>query len=89
MNYVVLRLLGMGPDEGAMTEIRALIHRMGEFSFVSALMEGGAVSIPSWGKTWLSILGVYKWEGVNPVPPEIWMLPDWVPFAPWRWVRLR
>lgn len=30
MNYVVLRLLGMGPDEGPMTEIRALIHKMGE-----------------------------------------------------------
>ena len=30
MNYVTLRLLGMGPDEGPMTEIRALIHEMGE-----------------------------------------------------------
>lgn len=29
MNYVTLRLLGMGPDEGPMTEIRALIHEMG------------------------------------------------------------
>lgn len=30
MNYVSLRLLGMGPDEGPMTEIRALIHEMGK-----------------------------------------------------------
>ena len=30
MNYVVLRLLGMGPDEGPMTEIRGLIHKMGQ-----------------------------------------------------------
>ena len=29
MNYIMLRLLGMGPDEGPMTEIRALIHKMG------------------------------------------------------------
>lgn len=29
MNYVTLRLLGMGPDEGPMTEVRALIHEMG------------------------------------------------------------
>lgn len=33
MNYVTLRLLGMGPDEGPMTEIRALIHEMGELEF--------------------------------------------------------
>lgn len=31
MNYVMLRLLGMGPDEGPMTEIRGLIHEMGEY----------------------------------------------------------
>lgn len=30
MNYVTLRLLGMGPDEGPMTEIRALIHEFGQ-----------------------------------------------------------
>ncbi|KAI3923481.1 hypothetical protein MKW92_027041, partial [Papaver armeniacum] len=29
---------------------------------------GGVTSIPSWGKTWLSILGVYEWEGCNPMP---------------------
>ena len=33
---------------------------------------GGATGIPSWGKTWLSILGCYEWEGVGPVPPELW-----------------
>jgi lanosterol synthase len=61
MNYVSLRLLGMGPDEGPMTEIRALIHKM-----------GGATRIPSWGKAWLSILGAYDWDGMNPVPTELW-----------------
>ncbi|KAK1925398.1 terpenoid cyclases/protein prenyltransferase alpha-alpha toroid [Papiliotrema laurentii] len=74
MNYVTLRLLGMGPEEGSMPEIRGLIHKM-----------GGATGLPSWGKVWLSILGAYEWNGVNPVPPELWLLPDWVPFAPWRW----
>lgn len=61
MNYVALRLLGMGPDDGPMTQIRALIHEM-----------GGATSIPAWGKVWLSILGAYEWDGVNPTPPELW-----------------
>jgi hypothetical protein len=70
MNYVALRLLGMSADEGPMTEIRGLIHKM-----------GGATTVPTWGKVWLSVLGVYEWSGVNPVPPELWSLPDWVPFT--------
>ncbi|ODO05233.1 lanosterol synthase [Cryptococcus wingfieldii CBS 7118] len=74
MNYVALRILGMGPDEGPMSEIRALIHKM-----------GGATGIPTWGKAWLCILGAYEWDGVGSVPPELLLLPDWVPFAPWRW----
>ena len=36
---------------------------------------GGATYITSWGKFWLSTLGVYKWEGQNPLPPEMWLLP--------------
>ncbi|KAM6579674.1 hypothetical protein CsatA_003448 [Cannabis sativa] len=32
------------------------------------LNHGGATYIPSWGKTWLSILGVFSWEGCNPMP---------------------
>ncbi len=36
---------------------------------------GGATYITSWGKFWLSTLGVYQWEGQNPLPPEMWLLP--------------
>jgi lanosterol synthase len=46
---------------------------------------GGAVNGPHWAKFWLSILGVTPWSIVNPVPPELWLVPDWVPVAPWRW----
>ena len=74
MNYVALRLLGMSADEGPMTEIRGLIYKM-----------GGATTVPTWGKVWLSVLGVYEWSGVNPVPPELWSLPDWIPCHPGRW----
>ncbi|KAH8090819.1 putative lanosterol synthase [Filobasidium floriforme] len=74
MVYVALRLLGTDKDLPEMIEIRALIHKI-----------GGAVRVPSWAKAWLSILGAYEWEGVNPVPPELWLLPDWVPFHPHRW----
>jgi cycloartenol synthase len=36
---------------------------------------GGATWITSWGKFWLAVLGVYSWDGQNPLPPEMWLLP--------------
>ncbi|CAG8086924.1 unnamed protein product [Penicillium nalgiovense] len=74
MNYVALRLIGVSEEDPRMIKARGLLHKL-----------GGAIYGPHWAKFWLSILGVMEWEGVNPVPPEIWLLPDWVPFAPWRW----
>ena len=46
---------------------------------------GGALYGPHWAKFWLSVMGVTQWDIVNPIPPELWLLPDWVPIAPWRW----
>ena len=46
---------------------------------------GGAQGIPSWGKFWLAALGVYEWDGVNPIPPEFWLLPYWAPVHPGKW----
>lgn len=43
---------------------------------------GGATYITSWGKFWLSVLGVYEWEGQNPLNPEMWLLP----FSKWTGV---
>ena len=40
MNYVALRLLGMSPDEEPMTEIRALIHEMGQSLICSVIGSG-------------------------------------------------
>ena len=61
MNYTILRLLGQDPEDPMMTKARSLLHKM-----------GGATNGPHWAKFWLSLLGVYEWEGVNPVPPELW-----------------
>jgi lanosterol synthase len=41
--------------------------------------------IPSWGKLWLAIVGLYEWKGVSPVVPELWLLPEWVPLHPSRY----
>ncbi|CAD6500406.1 BgTH12-07583 [Blumeria graminis f. sp. triticale] len=74
MNYTTLRILGVGAEDPRMIKARGTLHKL-----------GGAIGGPHWAKFWLSILGVCDWEVVNPVPPEFWLLPDWVPFAPWRW----
>ncbi|KAH7368715.1 oxidosqualene:lanosterol cyclase [Plectosphaerella cucumerina] len=74
MNYTALRLLGVDPDEPIMAKARARLHEL-----------GGATNAPHWAKFWLAVLGVMKWEIVNPVPAELWLLPDWLPISPWRW----
>ncbi|KAK2811543.1 hypothetical protein FQN50_002166 [Emmonsiellopsis sp. PD_5] len=74
MNYTTLRILGASAEDPRLVKARGLLHKF-----------GGALYGPHWAKTWLSVLGVMEWEAVNPVPPELWLLPDWVPVAPWRW----
>ncbi|KAI7837939.1 hypothetical protein COHA_008245 [Chlorella ohadii] len=64
LTYVTLRLLGVSPDDAQMEAARAWIHA-----------RGGAHNITSWGKFWLAVLGVHSWDGLNPMPPEMWLLP--------------
>ncbi|GLI71700.1 hypothetical protein VaNZ11_017006 [Volvox africanus] len=64
LNYVMARLLGMGPDEDLAKRAREWMHA-----------RGGATYITSWGKFWLAVLGVYSWDGMNPLTPEMWLLP--------------
>ncbi|CAE6075185.1 unnamed protein product [Arabidopsis arenosa] len=81
LSYVALRLMGeeMDGGDGAMESARRWIHH-----------RGGATFIPSWGKFWLSVLGAYEWNGNNPLPPELWLLPYSLPFHPGRmWCHCR
>uniref|UniRef100_A0A8C5K659 Terpene cyclase/mutase family member n=1 Tax=Jaculus jaculus TaxID=51337 RepID=A0A8C5K659_JACJA len=71
LNYVALRILGVGPDDPDLVRARNLLHK-----------KGGAVAIPSWGKFWLAVLNVYSWEGLNTLFPEMWLLPAWMPAHP-------
>ncbi|XP_010539598.1 PREDICTED: camelliol C synthase-like isoform X1 [Tarenaya hassleriana] len=74
LNYICMRILGEGPDggrENACTRARQWI-----------LDHGGVTYIPSWGKAWLAILGVFDWSGSNPMPPEFWILPSFLPIHP-------
>ncbi|KAJ7982156.1 Terpene cyclase/mutase family member [Quillaja saponaria] len=83
LNYICLRILGEGSDGGqdnACTRARNWI-----------LDHGGVTYIPSWGKIWLSILGLFEWSGCNPMPPEFWILPSFLPMHPakmWCYCRM-
>ncbi|PWA84797.1 lupeol synthase [Artemisia annua] len=75
LSYITLRLLGEETDSGA--EDMAVVKGRKWI-----LDHGGAVGTPSWGKFWLTVLGVYEWGGCNPMPPEFWLLPNFFPVHP-------
>ncbi|CAM8974310.1 unnamed protein product [Rhodiola kirilowii] len=83
LNYICMRLLGEGPEGGqnnAVSRGRKWI-----------LNHGGVTAIPSWGKTWLSIMGLFEWSGCNPMPPELWNLPSFLSLHPasmWCYCRM-
>ncbi len=69
--YVAARLLGVSATAPWLQAARHMFDR-----------EGGVQRIPTWGKVWLALLGLYDWEGINPILPEVWALPSRVPFHP-------
>lgn len=74
INYVILRILGLSRDHPAIIKARERLHSLGD-----------ARGNPHWGKVYLALLNLYEWEGVNPAPPELWMLPYAAPIHPGRW----
>ncbi len=71
MNYVALRVLGVPAEDERAKRARAWIQT-----------QGGAQSVPTWGKCWLAVYGLYGWEGVSPLLPELWLLPRRLPIHP-------
>ncbi|KAI4381212.1 hypothetical protein MLD38_007308 [Melastoma candidum] len=63
LNYVCMCILGEGLDACERGKKWILDH-------------GGAVKTPSWGKTWLAIMGCFGWAGTHPMPPEFWIFPS-------------
>ncbi|KAH7521907.1 hypothetical protein FEM48_Zijuj07G0081700 [Ziziphus jujuba var. spinosa] len=74
LNYLAMRILGEGPDGG----LNSACSRARKW----ILDHGGAMYSACWGKTWMAILGVYDWEGSNPMPPEFWFHRTLVPLHP-------
>ena len=71
--YVAVRLLGVQQND---PKIKAA------YNFIRA---SGITNIPSWGKFWLALLNLYDWRGLNPILPELWSLPRWIPLHPSNW----
>jgi lanosterol synthase len=69
--YVASRLLGLPADDPRLQPARALFDA-----------GDGVRAIPTWGKFWLALLGLYDWEGLHPVLPEAWALPRRAPLHP-------
>jgi len=79
LSFVAMRLLGVSKDDQASVAAVKFIRN-----------HGGTLYTASWSKLWLCVLGVMEWEAHNPVPPEMWLLPDWTPFHPGRlWCHCR
>jgi squalene/oxidosqualene cyclase-like protein len=79
LNYVALRMLGLSAADPDVTRCRTWMHA-----------QGGAIAAASWGKFFLSVLNLHAWEGLQPVPPETWLLPRSLPVHPWRmWCHSR
>ncbi len=72
--YVAARLLGEPAASPSLLRARQWLDAA----------PGDVYGLPSWGKFWLFVLGLTEREGLHPCPPELFLLPDWVPFAPNR-----
>ena len=74
MVYVALRVLGVGPDHPLASAARRWLHAR----------RGGILAVPTWGKFWLALLGLYGRDGLRPLVPELALLPRMVPVHPMR-----
>jgi len=87
LSYVALRLLGV-PPEGPSTSLGPGpdMARMREWIRANGTPLGSA----AWGKAVLAFLNLYGYDGIQPVPPELWLLPQCLPFHPGRlWCHVR
>ncbi|CAH2060359.1 unnamed protein product [Thlaspi arvense] len=73
INYICLRMF-VEPDHDGQQSACARARKW-------ILDHGGATYTSLFGKTWLSVLGVYEWSGCKPIPPEFWILPSWFPIS--------
>ncbi len=64
--YLALKLAGIPLDDPEMVKAREAI-----------LAAGGVTATNSFTKIYLSVFGLYDWDGTPVVPPELMLLPNW------------
>jgi squalene cyclase len=69
--YVAARLLDEAPNS---TLLRDAVRWL-------ARHEEGLGALPTWGRFWLSLLGLYDRDRMTVCPPELFLLPAWSPLA--------
>lgn len=74
MVYVAARVLGVSADHPLCVSARRWLHAT----------PGGVLAVPTWGKFWLALLGLYGRDGLRPLVPELVLLPKFVPIHPMR-----
>ena len=72
--YVALRVMGLPADDPRPAAARHWLRAQPDSVTV----------VTSWGRMWLAMLGLYEYEGINPLSPETVLLPRWVPVHPDR-----
>ncbi|MGW1075111.1 prenyltransferase/squalene oxidase repeat-containing protein [Streptomyces sp. NPDC002537] len=72
--HIALRLLGSPADGPLCADSAAWLRSR----------PGGARAVPTWGKIWLAVAGLHDYRAVNPLPPELFLLPRRLPFHPDR-----
>ena len=77
--YAALRLSDLPASDPALVRARSFIRE-----------NGGPLAAAPWGKFLLALLNLYDYRGLNPVPPETWLLPEALPMHPSRmWCHTR
>ena len=77
--YVAMRILELDRENASLKNMRGWI-----------ISNGTALAAASWGKFILSLLNLYKYEGINPILPELMELPSALPIHPRRlWCHAR
>ncbi|MFH8408838.1 squalene--hopene cyclase [Streptomyces sp. NPDC018019] len=66
--YVALRLAGHRPDEEHMLRCAAWVRE-----------QGGVAAAQLEPRVWLAMFGLWSWDDLPEVPPEIIALPSWAP----------
>ncbi|MFC5720998.1 prenyltransferase/squalene oxidase repeat-containing protein [Streptomyces gamaensis] len=72
--HLALRLLGHPRDEVLCARSAAWLRDR----------PAAARALPTWGKLWLAVVGLHDYRAVNPLPPELFLLPRRLPVHPDR-----